>query len=81
MAELFDDDSDWLEPSQNKDTPIIYARILVNASPDAPKPAQWLAVLQHLHDYIIGQTATFANAAELDRDVTRNRAISDDIRV
>jgi len=79
VAKLFNDNSEGLEPSQNTETPVAYARILVNGSSDALTPTQWLAVAQRLQGYISGKPATFTEAADLYKDVTPGKATANDI--
>lgn len=79
VAELFATGSEWLEPSAEEDTPLVYARILVDEHSQMPTSAQYTTVIARLRAYISGTPQSFDGAAELDTD-NRHQATREDIR-
>jgi hypothetical protein len=79
MAELFAPDSVWLEPSAEEDTPLVYARILVDGQSQTPTSAQYTAVIARLREYISGDPKSYSSAAKLDSD-NRHQVTAGDIR-
>ena len=79
MAELFAPDSLWLEPSAAEDTPLVYARALVDGQSQMPTSAQYTALIARLRQYISGDPQSYSNAAKLNTD-NRHTATTADIR-
>jgi hypothetical protein len=79
VTDLFKPDSTWLGPSAEDDTPMIYARVLVDKHSRIPTPTQYRNMIARLREYISGDKLFFRRAAALEID-SHHSATAEDIR-